>query len=73
MNFIVSAKWATKTVVMPSYLLCNVYDTSHKMGKWFAPNAARRSYIFRGNQKTNHPIVIFVYQTQQESPPNPDT
>jgi len=33
MNFIVSVKWATKRVVVPSYLLYNVYETSHKMGK----------------------------------------
>ena len=48
----------TKTVVVPLYLLCNVYDTSHKMSKWFALNAVRRSHIFRGNQKTNHPILF---------------
>ena len=29
------------------------------MGKWFAPNAVRRSHIFRGNQKASHPVVIF--------------
>jgi len=48
------AKWVTKIKVVPLCLLCNVCKDSHKMGKWFAPNAVRRSHGLEG---TKTPLV----------------
>ena len=39
MSFILDVKWFTKIKVGPPYLLCSMCEASHRVGKWFAPNA----------------------------------
>jgi hypothetical protein len=39
MSFILGVEWFTKIKVGCPYLLCTVCEASHRVGKWFVPDA----------------------------------
>jgi hypothetical protein len=59
MSFIWWSKVGDQIKVGPPYLLCNVCEASHRMGRWFAPNSVYRSHGLKGTKRPLIRLLLF--------------